>query len=163
MFTVSDLKVELKRRNLPVSGSKPQLIERLKPFTESSSNSISNSTGPHVTHMGHILMDTPGPMATDDSSSQVKSPSSIVKDEPNSPRTASPHSSEHDDPLSPPGKTSFRYVLVSLSATLSVWCACERWWDFRTRPLIRETAHVGVFTTQFVFQEMISSRCRGNE
>ncbi|KYN36028.1 MKL/myocardin-like protein 1 [Trachymyrmex septentrionalis] len=100
---VSDLKVELKRRNLPVSGSKPQLIERLKPFTESSSNSISNSTGPHVTHMGHILMDTPGPMATDDSSSQVKSPSSIVKDEPSSPRTASPHSSEHDDPLSPPG------------------------------------------------------------
>ncbi|XP_018358017.1 PREDICTED: MKL/myocardin-like protein 1 isoform X2 [Trachymyrmex cornetzi] len=99
---VSDLKVELKRRNLPVSGSKPQLIERLKPFTESSSNSISNSTGPHVTHMGHILMDTPGPMATDDSSSQVKSPCSIVKDEPSSPRTASPHS-EHDDPLSPPG------------------------------------------------------------
>lgn len=30
---VSDLKVELKRRSLPVSGSKPQLIERLKPFT----------------------------------------------------------------------------------------------------------------------------------
>ncbi|KAI4472177.1 myocardin-related transcription factor-related [Holotrichia oblita] len=30
---VSDLKAELKRRNLPVSGSKPQLIERLKPFT----------------------------------------------------------------------------------------------------------------------------------
>ncbi|XP_025263854.1 MKL/myocardin-like protein 1 isoform X2 [Camponotus floridanus] len=99
---VSDLKVELKRRNLPVSGSKPQLIERLKPFTESSSsNSMSN--GPHVTHMGHILMDTPGPMATDESSSQAKSPSCIVKDEPNSPRTASPHSSEHDDPSSPPG------------------------------------------------------------
>lgn len=32
---VSDLKAELKRRNLPVSGSKPQLIERLKPFTGS--------------------------------------------------------------------------------------------------------------------------------
>lgn len=31
---VSDLKAELKRRSLPVSGSKPQLIERLKPFTD---------------------------------------------------------------------------------------------------------------------------------
>ncbi|XP_065162570.1 myocardin-related transcription factor B isoform X2 [Atheta coriaria] len=29
---VTDLKAELKRRSLPVSGSKPQLIERLKPF-----------------------------------------------------------------------------------------------------------------------------------
>ncbi|XP_015184854.1 PREDICTED: MKL/myocardin-like protein 1 isoform X1 [Polistes dominula] len=99
---VSDLKVELKRRNLPVSGSKPQLIERLKPFTESSSGNT-NSNGPHVTHMGHILMDTPGPMTSDESSSHAKSPSSIVKDEPNSPRTDSPHGSEHDDPSSPPG------------------------------------------------------------
>ena len=102
---MSDLKVELKRRNLPVSGSKPQLIERLKPFTESSSNgSMSNSNGPHVTHMGHIIMDTPGPMVLDESSSQAKSPMSIsVKDEPSSPRTDSPHGSEHDDPSSPPG------------------------------------------------------------
>uniref|UniRef100_A0A2C9JFR6 SAP domain-containing protein n=1 Tax=Biomphalaria glabrata TaxID=6526 RepID=A0A2C9JFR6_BIOGL len=32
---VADLKAELKKRSLPVSGPKPQLIERLKPFTES--------------------------------------------------------------------------------------------------------------------------------
>ncbi|XP_076759899.1 uncharacterized protein LOC143428725 isoform X2 [Xylocopa sonorina] len=101
---VSDLKVELKRRNLPVSGSKPQLIERLKPFTESSSgNSTSSSNGPHVTHMGHILMDTPGLVTSDESSSHAKSPGFAVKDEPNSPRTDSPHGSEHDDPSSPPG------------------------------------------------------------
>ncbi|CAG5135235.1 unnamed protein product [Candidula unifasciata] len=35
---VADLKAELKKRSLPVSGPKPQLIERLKPFTESSSS-----------------------------------------------------------------------------------------------------------------------------
>lgn len=38
---VSDLKAELKRRSLPVSGSKPQLIERLKPYT--GCNDTSNS------------------------------------------------------------------------------------------------------------------------
>lgn len=109
---VSDLKVELKRRNLPVSGSKPQLIERLKPFTETSTgNSTINSNGPHVTQMGHILMDTPGPVTADESSSHAKSPSAIIKDEPNSPRTASPHSSEHDDPSSPLGKTSSTSII----------------------------------------------------
>ena len=32
---VSDLKIELKKRNLPISGSKPALIEKLKPALES--------------------------------------------------------------------------------------------------------------------------------
>lgn len=95
-----------------MSGSKPQLIERLKPFTESSSNT-SNASG-HVTHMGHILMDTPGPMASDDSNLQAKSPSSPVKDEPNSPRTDSPHGSEQEEPSSPPGKLLFHNVNVNV-------------------------------------------------
>jgi len=37
---VSDLKAELKKRNLRVSGAKTHLIERLKPYAE---NGISNS------------------------------------------------------------------------------------------------------------------------
>ncbi|KAB0795895.1 hypothetical protein PPYR_09956 [Photinus pyralis] len=51
---VSDLKAELKRRSLPVSGSKPQLIERLKPFTGASesvsqtSNSSLDSVPPNT-------------------------------------------------------------------------------------------------------------------
>lgn len=35
---VSDLKAELKKRNLPVSGPKPQLIERLRSFAEHNSD-----------------------------------------------------------------------------------------------------------------------------
>lgn len=58
---VSDLKQELKRRNLPVSGSKPQLIERLKPF-------LGNSE--LVTHSGHIIMDTPAPLSVCSEESQ---------------------------------------------------------------------------------------------
>lgn len=38
VVAVSDLRAELKKRNLPVSGAKPQLIERLKPFSSSASS-----------------------------------------------------------------------------------------------------------------------------
>ncbi|XP_044735556.1 myocardin-related transcription factor A isoform X1 [Chrysoperla carnea] len=70
---VSDLKAELKRRNLPVSGPKPQLIERLKPFTEP------------LTHSGHIIMDTPPP----------PTPSEESQTEDDNKSQASPASSDH--------------------------------------------------------------------
>lgn len=41
---VSDLKMLLKTRNLPVSGPKPQLIERLKPFVQQDSVSDNDNT-----------------------------------------------------------------------------------------------------------------------
>ncbi|KAK9871554.1 hypothetical protein WA026_012934 [Henosepilachna vigintioctopunctata] len=41
---VSDLKAELKRRSLPVSGSKPQLIERLKLFSNNQIDSSSQAS-----------------------------------------------------------------------------------------------------------------------
>ncbi|XP_071040373.1 myocardin-related transcription factor A isoform X2 [Parasteatoda tepidariorum] len=40
---VSDLRAELKKRNLPVSGSKPQLIERLKSHNPSSNDLVASS------------------------------------------------------------------------------------------------------------------------
>lgn len=45
---VSDLKAELKRRSLPVSGSKPQLIERLKPYTGNNDVSSNQSMDTQV-------------------------------------------------------------------------------------------------------------------
>lgn len=54
---VSDLKAELKRRNLPVSGSKPQLIERLKPFTNLDINQNPSSIDSSVSLHSNISMD----------------------------------------------------------------------------------------------------------
>nr|CAD7393938.1 unnamed protein product [Timema cristinae] len=82
---VSDLKAELKRRNLTVSGSKPQLIERLKPFTDTASStqqtssdspqsttsqtsvSTATSTTIPVSHMGHIVVEAPGSVMSEES------------------------------------------------------------------------------------------------
>ncbi|XP_054712332.1 myocardin-related transcription factor B-like [Uloborus diversus] len=61
---VNDLKAELKKRNLPVSGSKPQLIERLKKSLESSygskpsnnCNKVETTTVP--LNVNGIILDT---------------------------------------------------------------------------------------------------------
>lgn len=62
---VNDLKAELKRRNLPVSGSKPQLIERLKNHLDSNSSTIKASEKPSTIetntvpiNMSSIILDT---------------------------------------------------------------------------------------------------------
>nr|CAG4643887.1 EOG090X04KW [Lepidurus arcticus] len=60
---VSDLKAELKRRNLPVSGAKPQLLERLRPFTDEVGNLVSvpaNTSPAHYTSGSNPGSEPPG-------------------------------------------------------------------------------------------------------
>nr|XP_022901975.1 MKL/myocardin-like protein 2 isoform X2 [Onthophagus taurus] len=70
---VSDLKAELKRRNLPVSGSKPQLIERLKPFTTGEIQQPDSTSK----QSDDIILHHSPPQHSD-----VGSPQNNVKDEP---------------------------------------------------------------------------------
>ncbi|XP_018331731.1 MKL/myocardin-like protein 1 [Agrilus planipennis] len=87
---VSDLKAELKRRSLPVSGSKPQLIERLKPFTGNNESSTSSSFCSEAP--------TPGSVTTCESNYSQDdngSPQSTYKDE-------STEYMDVHDPKSPP-------------------------------------------------------------
>ncbi|XP_041362643.1 myocardin-related transcription factor B-like isoform X2 [Gigantopelta aegis] len=48
---VADLKAELKKRGLPVSGPKPQLIERLKPYTEAAAVSFTSPASSATAHL----------------------------------------------------------------------------------------------------------------
>lgn len=50
---VSDLKLLLKTRNLPVSGPKPQLIERLRPFIQSTDSESAQSNDGQIGDDGH--------------------------------------------------------------------------------------------------------------
>ncbi|XP_022236742.1 MKL/myocardin-like protein 2, partial [Limulus polyphemus] len=56
---VSDLKAELKRRNLPVSGAKPQLIERLKPYSDSAISSCTTSSPSDISTVSSNAMPAP--------------------------------------------------------------------------------------------------------
>nr|KAF6355526.1 myocardin related transcription factor B [Myotis myotis] len=64
---VSELKTELKLRGLPVSGTKPNLIERLKPYQEMNSNGaaadgiVAVSTSAVVTTSPEVTMAVPVP------------------------------------------------------------------------------------------------------
>ncbi|XP_059549199.1 myocardin-related transcription factor B isoform X4 [Myotis daubentonii] len=64
---VSELKTELKLRGLPVSGTKPNLIERLKPYQEMNSNGaaadgiVAVSTSAVVTSSPEVTMAAPVP------------------------------------------------------------------------------------------------------
>ncbi|KAL1264291.1 hypothetical protein QQF64_004646 [Cirrhinus molitorella] len=89
---VAELKMELKLRSLPVSGTKTDLIERLKPFQENNASSTPNScTGPSTQPCS-----TPMEVSsTTTTLSPVQQPSEILSSTPPvSPGTSELHSKE---------------------------------------------------------------------
>ncbi|XP_063920706.1 myocardin-related transcription factor B-like isoform X4 [Zophobas morio] len=87
---VSDLKAELKRRSLPVSGSKPQLIERLKPFTGGSDLMNQNISSVDSVHSNSSIEQS----HNSPQYQEVGSPQDSLKDEP-------AEQMEIGDPMSP--------------------------------------------------------------
>lgn len=96
---VNDLKAELKRRNMPVSGPKTQLIERLKPFTN---QLISSDT--IIINPGSV----DSSVHSNDQSQDLGSPQELlVKEE------SSQEFMELGDPMSPAPQTSISEPLAS--------------------------------------------------
>lgn len=105
---VSDLKAELKRRSLPVSGSKPQLIERLKQHSAGNGNN-NNTTSTTTTNNNNIINNNTSNNESNETSSQnsMDQSHSSPKTEAGSPQAIKEEEKmEIGDPLSPAPSTN---------------------------------------------------------
>lgn len=65
----------MKRRCLPVSGSKPQLIERLKPFTELTRLNVPNSNNQFDSQRSNLILNSSAVHGTSENSISEKNES----------------------------------------------------------------------------------------
>ena len=114
---VAELKVELKKRSLTVSGSKPQLIEKLRPYIDS------------IFGASKVLTSTSNLVLTVNGSSGISSPGSSICGPPsNNPSLPSPASVKsvssygnviNIQPISPPSMTGSDDQLILSSGVIS--------------------------------------------
>ena len=119
---VAELKAELKKRNMPVSGPKPQLIERLKPFADAILGTVSTSPANSVSTVNSdVTYTSPGSVQSLSSPPSVQCSGGIINIQPVTPLSHSEDSMNvimQSPPMSP-STSGVTDLNTSLSSQMS--------------------------------------------